>query len=298
MDNSLLHIGELFSLLTAVAWGFAVILFKKSGETVHPVGLNLAKNSLAIILILPTMYLFGETLFRPAPASEYTLLLISGALGIGVADTLFFVSLNLLGAGLIAVVDCFYSPFIIIPSILWLGEKLTIWQAMGVLLVVSAVLTAVSRKGSGKISRHHVWIGLTCGMLGMATQAIGLVMVKPLLERSPLFWVTEIRLIGGLLVLLLALPFYPHRKKIFASLANPTGWKYTLSSAFTGTYVALILWLAGMKYAPASIAAALNQTSNIFIFIFAALFLREPINRARIIGIVLGIAGTLMVTFM
>jgi len=298
MDSTLLHLGELFSLLTAVAWGFAVILFKKSGETVHPIGLNLFKNSLAIILILPTMYLFGETLFRPAPTNEYALLLLSGALGIGIADTLFFISLNLLGAGLIAIIDCFYSPFIIIPSILWLDEKLTIWQGIGVLMVVSAVLTAVSRKGSSTISRRNVWIGLTCGLLGMATQAIGLVMVKPLLERSPLFWVTEIRLIGGLLVLLLVLPLFSHRKMILASLLNPAGWKYTFSSAFIGTYVALILWLAGMKYTPASIAAALNQTSNIFVFVFAAFLLREPINRAKIIGIVLGIVGTAMVTFM
>ena len=52
-----------------------------------------------------------------------------------------------------------------------------------------------------------------------------------------------------------------------------------------------------MKFTQASIAASLNQTSNIFVFIFAAWFLREPISRTRVIGIILGVAGALIVTF-
>jgi drug/metabolite transporter (DMT)-like permease len=62
-----------------------------------------------------------------------------------------------------------------------------------------------------------------------------------------------------------------------------------------GTYLALIFWIGGMKYAPASIAAALNQTSSIFIFILAALFLKEEITRYKIVGIILAIAGVFLV---
>jgi drug/metabolite transporter (DMT)-like permease len=72
---------------------------------------------------------------------------------------------------------------------------------------------------------------------------------------------------------------------------------YLISSSFLGAYLAMILWLAGMKFTMASIAAALNQTSNIFIFIFAAIFLKEPITPRRTAGIVLGVAGAFMVTF-
>jgi len=57
------------------------------------------------------------------------------------------------------------------------------------------------------------------------------------------------------------------------------------------------LWLAGMKYAQASTASALNQTSNIFIFIFAALLLKERITPLRLIAIIVGVAGAVMVTF-
>jgi drug/metabolite transporter (DMT)-like permease len=59
----------------------------------------------------------------------------------------------------------------------------------------------------------------------------------------------------------------------------------------------MFVWLAGMKYTQASIASALNQTSTIFIFIFAAILLKERITLGRIIGIILAFFGTFLVLF-
>lgn len=279
-------------------WAFAVILFKKSGETVHPIGLNLFKDLFALVLFLPTMWLFGETLWRDAPAADYALLLASGALGIGVGDTFFFKSLNLLGAGLTAVVDCLYSPFIIGLSLLFLAEKLGALQVVGAALVVAAVLAASLewRKG-GVIGRRDLAFGILYGVLALASMAVGIVMIKPLLERSPLLWATEIRVIGGAAALAVILLFHPRRRAIVSSVVSTRGWRYMLGGSFVGAYLAMVFWLAGMKYTQASIAAALNQTANVFIFIFAALLLREPITRRRTLGIVLGFAGAVLVSF-
>ncbi|NOY88361.1 MAG: DMT family transporter [FCB group bacterium] len=298
MDFSHLpYFGESLSLLTAVVWAFAVILFKKSGEKVHPIGLNLFKDTFGMILFIPTLWFFGEEIFRPAPFNDYFLLLFSGVLGIGIADTLFFQCLNHLGAGLTAIIDCFYSPFIIGLSILWLGESLTVFQIIGVALIISAILTATYRKHAQDITRHNLILGITYGILSMAFMAVGIVMIKPLLDRSPLLWVTEIRLVGGITVLWLLLVFHPARRKIITSIFSRQKWVYTVSGSFVGAYLSLILWLGGMKFTQASTSAALNQTNNIFIFIFAAIFLKEKITWQRTIGIILAVSGTLLVTF-
>ena len=94
MSDAVPYLGEGSALACAVVWAFAVILFKRSGETVHPIGLNLFKSSLALVLTAPTMVLAGEVLARSAPVADYVLLLLSGALGIGLADTFFFMSFN------------------------------------------------------------------------------------------------------------------------------------------------------------------------------------------------------------
>jgi drug/metabolite transporter (DMT)-like permease len=290
--------GEVLSLLAAVAWAIAVILFRRSGEHVHPLGLGLFKNALASACFLLTMPLVGDTLLRPAPWQDYALLLASGALGIGVGDTLFFLALNSLGAGRVAIVDCLYSPFVIALAMLWLGETFTVTQTIGAAMVVSAVL-AVAREGrSGPAAeRAGVIRGVLWGVLALLSMAIGVVGVKPLLERSPLLWVTEVRLLGGLAFLAVVLAVHPGRRAIVASIRSPQRWVYTVSGSFVGTYVAMIFWLGGMKLAPASVAAVLNQTSNVFIFLLAAVFLGERPTKTKIAGIVLGVAGAFVMMF-
>jgi len=98
-------------------------------------------------------------------------------------------------------------------------------------------------------------------------------------------------------VLCLATAFHPARRKILSSIFTPGGRLYTVSGSVIGGYMAMILWLAGMKFTQVSTAAALNQTTNIFIFVFAAIFLKEKINLPRLVGIILAVAGAVLVTF-
>lgn len=248
-------------------------------------------------MFIPTILICNRTLFCQAPLHDYLILLASGALAIGLADTMFFKSLNLLGAGLSAIVDCLYSPFIIILSILFLGERLNLFQVIGACMIVSAVLTATSIKGRGTLDKKDLFRGVVWGALAMASMAVGVVMIKPVLNRSSLLWVTEVRLIGGSLTLLLLLLFNKNRTGIIQSLFSAKSWHYTVFGSLIGSYVAMVFWLAGIKYTQASIAAALNQTSNIFIFIFAGIFLKETINRYRLAAIAIAVAGAILVTF-
>ena len=291
------YMGEVLALVTAVTWALAVIFFKRSGEAVRPVGLNLFKNVLALVLFLPTFYLFGERLFLAAPLNDYLLLLASGALGIGIADTLFFKSLNLLGAGRTAIVDCLYSPFIIGLSLVWLGERLTVLQIVGAVMIISAVLAITREHAANPADRGAAIWGVALGAASMACTAVGIVMIKPLLNDAPLLWVTETRLAGGVVMLLLTLLVRRDRMAILRSIAAPQRWGFTAAGGFTGGYLAMVLWLAGMKYTQASIAAALNQTSSIFVFVFAALLLKEKITAVRFAGITLGVVGVFLVTF-
>ena len=297
MPSSIPFLGESLSLLTAAIWAFAVILFRKSGETVHPLALNAFKNSLAIALLLPTLWFSGQTLFPQHSASVYLTLFLSGIIGIGIGDTLFFNSLNRLGAGLTGIVLCLYSPFIIVFSYLFLNESLTNVQLIGALLIITAVfITTIQRKPIG-VTKRNVLYGVIYAILASAAMATGVVIMKPLLSTHYVIWVAEIRLLGGMAALLLILICHPGRRMIVNSLIRTHNWHYVLGGSFFGAYLAMIIWIAGIKYTQASVASALNQTSTIFIFIFAGLILKEPMNMRRTIGIVLAFSGAFLVSF-
>jgi drug/metabolite transporter (DMT)-like permease len=291
------YMGQVFSLLCAIIWALAVILFKKSGEKVHPIALNLFKNSLALVLFAITLVIFGESIIRDVPLRQYALLLLSGVLGLGISDTSLLKSLNLLGAGFWAILACLWAPAIIVLSYIFLGERMSLLQLFGVLLIIVAILIVSTKKANLHIPKENLLKGILWGILAVASGAVGIVIIKRLLEQSPVLWVTEIRLIGGIVTLLFILLFNPRRGKIMATLKTPQSWGYTIGGSLTGAYLAMLVWLIGMKYTEASIASTLNQTNNIFIFIFAWLLLKEPITHRRLISIILGVAGAFVVTF-
>jgi len=297
MLNQFPYAGEALSLLTAFTWAWAVILFKKSGEKVHPLALGLFKNTMGIVLFLLTMALTGTLQGHAAPRGDWALLLASGALGIGIADTLFFACLNRLGAGLAAIVSCLYSPFIIALSIPMLGETLGALQLVGATMIVSAVVIGTCRGEACAVRQGRPMQGVLFGVVSMACTALGIVIIKPVLAHSPILWVTQVRLIGGEIVLAAAILMRPDRRSVWSSLYQDGRKRYTLSSSFVGGYLSMILWLAGMKFTQASVASALNETSTIFIFILSALLLREPITGRRSAGIILGFLGAVLVTF-
>lgn len=290
------YFGEALSLLTAVFWAIAVILFKKCGDTVHPVALNLFKNVLAFVLFLPTMFLFGETFFYDAPFSHYALLFFSGVIGLGIGDALFLKSLNLLGAGLSAIVGCMWAPFIVVMSVIVLGEELSFLQILGIGLVVLAVLVA-SLQTDKQIARQDLVWGLIYGVLALTTMAVSIVMIKPVLEISPVLWVTEVRFAGAIAVLVVGLLIYPKRREVLATLTVKKYWGYTVAGSIMGAYLAMGVWLGGMKYTLASVASALNETGSVIIFVLAFLFLHEPLTRRRVAGIILAFAGAALVSF-
>jgi drug/metabolite transporter (DMT)-like permease len=283
--------GEILAAASGLAWAVAVVLFRISGRTIHPVGLNLAKTVLALAVMVPTLLVLGEPLAPAVPFATTGLLLLSGILGIAVSDTLFFYALNRLGASLTAIVDCFYSPFVIALSFVLLGERLTLVQLVGAALVLSAVLTLSKEGRLEKIGRKDLALGILFGVLAMFFVAFGIVMVKPVLGSVSVYWSTFVRLAGGSLALAVLVPFLRNRRAILAPLLELRNWKALLPASFFGSYLSLILWMGGMKYAQASVAAVLNQLNTIFIVIIAAIFLKERLTGWKILAVILAFVG-------
>jgi drug/metabolite transporter (DMT)-like permease len=292
------YIGEILALLAPLCWSFAVILFRVSGRSVSPVPLNFYKNTLSTGLFILTALITGQGLFRGEPVWVYILLIASGVIGIGLADMFFFMTLNRVGAGLQAIINTFYSPSIILLSVVFLHETFTLLQVMGVTMILGAVLAVTRMRGpAGGITGKVLVAGVIYGLLAALTQAVSIVMIKPWLDGWPLFWTNSWRMLGGLVSMAVMLAFMPGGYGRLRELADRSSWLVMTGGAVLGTYVSLIFWLGGMKYTQASTASALNQTATLFTFILAALLLHEPVTWKRLLGLVAGMAGVFLVIF-
>ncbi|MEO0099344.1 MAG: DMT family transporter, partial [candidate division WOR-3 bacterium] len=153
-------LGETLALLSALFWALAVIFFKKSGERTHPLGLNFFKNLFALILFLPTLTLLGEPLVPRVSLSEFALFFLSGLLGMAIGDSLFFASLNRIGAGISAIISYTYSPLLIGLSLFFLKENLRLIQILGIILILFALLLTTQIKLPEKVKKRTLLLGI------------------------------------------------------------------------------------------------------------------------------------------
>ncbi len=126
--------GEFFALSSALVWALAVILFRRSGETLPAFELNLFKNLFGLVLMVPTILLVEGLELPDYTSIELLLVFLSGLLGIAVADTWYLKALNMMGASRTGIVSSLFSPFVIFLSAVFLGERLVSWQWLGFIL--------------------------------------------------------------------------------------------------------------------------------------------------------------------
>ena len=312
-------LGEILSLLSAMTWAVGVILYRQLVRGMPALTLNFNKNLLVLLMLLPLpLILHGPTL-PSLTTSEITLVLASGFLGIAAADTMYFIALAHLGAGRMGVIGNAYSPLVIVLSVFLLGERLGVWQIGGFVLVMTGVWVITQRpqaipvpvaavvgepappvdpppldphlRRRAKELSHALVIML--GIASITLMAIAIVMIKRVLETQPLGWITLLRLIGALVGLVLIAALRGELRLLSAN-GRKINWKMLAVAAFVGQFLSMIFWLGGYKYAPASIAAILNETASIFIVLLAWLCLREPLGRRGIIGVMLSISGVVL----
>jgi drug/metabolite transporter (DMT)-like permease len=286
--------GEVFALGSALVWAFAVILMRRSGETLPPLELNFFKNLLGLVLVFLTIWVTQDLAFPALTNGELGVIFLSGFLGIAVADTWYLKALNLMGAGRTGIVAALYTPFVILLSALFLGESLNPWQWTGFGLVMGGILLVTWRRGRTEVEAGDVRRGTLYAASAMFMMAVGIVMVKEILETRPFFWTVELRLLGGVAGMALFMTLRKRWRGVAASYRRPQPWGLITLASFLGAYLAIVFWLAGYKLLPASIAAILNETSNSFIVLLAWLVLGEAISRGKVIGLALTLAGVII----
>lgn len=295
-------LGEFYSLACAVAWALAIIVFRKAGQGLSPQHLNLLKNSVMLAALTPTMWLLGSPF--TLPESAFIVSIISGFIGIAVGDGLYLRAVQMLGASRAGLAGMLYSPWVVLLSGIWLGESLASGQWAGLGLVLFGLL------GVGLVQRHSIgaiehgqfsWGGLLIAGAAMALMAAGVVLVKPALEQESFLTVVWYRAMAGTLPLLFWLerPGTQSHLRLWSAQAwvGVERWGLLLVGCFLGTYVAMLLWLAGYRYTQASVAAVLNESAALWIMLFAWWFLGDTLNRRQLACAGLIAVGVLLVLF-
>lgn len=287
-------LGIACALLAPLAWSVAVVLFRRSAS-VPALSLNLFKNVLAIVLLLATMAALGTPFPSGRSTEDWVRLCGSGVIGLAVADTLLFEGLRRIGAARLAVVDTVYAPTVVLLSWLLLGERPAGWFLVGAALVVGGVALASIRRAGAAGPEREVVLGMVQCWLAITGTSIGVVMAKPALAGADLVEATCTRLVAGVVALVCWTVLTGRGAEAAVAFRPSPVWRSLVPGAVVGTYLSLMLWLGGFKWAEASTAAVLNQLATVYMLVLARVVLREEVTRRQALGAGIAAAGALVI---
>ncbi len=283
--------GEIAALSAALLWAIASFIYARLGKQLSPLWLNLIKSSLAIGFIGLT-FLIRQDEVPSLAGMNFGLLWLSGAIGIGFGDSVFFESLIALGARRALVLEAIAPPLSAFLAAVFLQEQLNLIAWSGIVLTITGVTWVMIERTPEQQGYFPIKRGISLGLLAAFAQASGAVLSRSALAEtaiSPL-WSSLIRLTAGVTVLLLWVGWKRQSWKMLQPLKSGQFLLGLTAAAFAGTYLGIWLQQTALKYTATGIAQALIATSPLFI-IPIALLAGESVSLRAVLGALVALAG-------
>jgi len=281
-------LGQLAALAGAVGWAAGGVAIKTVSSSFSAVQISAVGYWVATVMMVLLVVATGS-LDEFAGMPFQSMAWLAGAGVLYTFSDLAFVRLLALGAvgWTFVTTTSLFILFSLLSGVLILGDDMTVVAYIGAAAIVGGIYL-INRSGTGAL---EPWRGLRLRLgisVGVAfVWAAALLMTDVGVEDADPF---------GAALWLAAVPaafyvgFAAVSRRARISGAHSRDLRRLLAAAlFFGATV--LAWTAALKLETAGIAAILTSSSPLFAVVFAALFLRERLNRWSMLGVALCLAG-------
>jgi len=286
----------LIATLAALCWAIASLI---SADVTRKIG-GLAFNRLRLffVSIMLISYTFYLDTWGSINQDFLLIILLSGIIGIFLGDTLLFIALQKIGPRRNNILFSLAAPFTVIFNILFLNEIMSLINLIGCIIVFFGVVIAIAY-GNSRDTNHrwevvegNLYTGIIFGIGAALCQAIGLIMMKPILTMGadP---IASASLRTVISCIFLAFTFFLNNE-IFKSKTSLT-FKIigqSIISGFLGMALGMSLLLIALQKADAGIVATLSSTSPIMILLLIWIITNKIPTFGAWIGTTLAIIGS------
>jgi len=280
----------------ALCWAIASLISADVTRTIG--GLAFNRLRLFFVSIMLVSFTFYLDTWSTIDQDFLITILLSGIIGIFLGDTLLFIALQKIGPRRNNILFSLAAPFTVILNIFFLNEIMSLINLLGCVMVFFGVVVAIAY-GNSKDKNHrweivegNLFLGVIFGIGAALCQAIGLIMMKPVLNlgADPIASASIRTLVS---CIFLSFTFFINYE-IFntkTSLSLKIIGQSILSG-FLGMALGMSLLLIALKYADAGIVATLSSTSPIMILFLIWLLTKKIPTIGAWIGTVLAIIGS------
>jgi len=286
-------LGETCSLLTAVCWSASSVLFAAATKRLGSVRVNTARLVLAIFYLVLTILLFNIPL--AVSKRQFLYLGASGLMGLALGDSFLFRAFREIGARMSMLIMSTAPAIGAVLAYIFLGEELSGWGILGILVTLTGVAIVVMERREGAIARGAVsWNGVLFGFLGAAGQGCGLIFAKNAFNEGEIngFAATFIRILVSLCVLIpFALATQGGRSTVAAFAGDRKGLLLTAAGSVAGPFAGITLSLVAVANTSVGVAATLMATVPVMMLPLTSVVYRERLTWKTVAGAVLAVGG-------
>ncbi len=293
MDEALL--GALAALAASACFAVGPTMFTLAGRQIGPVVTLRWRLLLAtLMLMLAHAWVFG----RPWPALPWAQtgpLLLSGAVGLALADSFLFPAFVRLGPRLAMLILNLQPVLATLLAWGFLGERLRVGQWAAMLVVLGGVSLVVLERGTDDNGQPQAWdrVGVALTLAAAALGAVGVLLAKyGMAGQVPALTANTVRMTGGMLpIWAWAVVRGQARATMRAVQAQPRVLTYLAVGAAVGPGLGMSLSLFAVRTIPVGIATTLTSLPPVLLLPVGRWVFRERITPKAIIGTIVATVG-------
>jgi len=232
--------------------------------------------------------------------SDVLLLVVSGVLGVFLADTLRYSSLARIGPSLQSLLNTTTAPFALVLGFLVLGQVVNGLSLVGSAIVLCGLILAIFSRNTDALARFSgnsagVTGGVLFGLASALTQAGSILVAAPvMLEGADVISATFVRSAAGSLSLLVPVILSSSRKSQIKTMTLPVARQVFLSAAI-GTGLGMTLQLYALGGGPAGIVSTLTATTPLIILPLIWILGKARPPALSWVGAICAVAGVAMI---
>jgi drug/metabolite transporter (DMT)-like permease len=295
-------IGELAALGAAICWTVSAIMYKEALFKTKPVSANIVRLVCTSIILVAYLAIIGKFgVLMNLPAYAVVLACVSGIIGLGFGDTLYMMSLKLIGVARAVPITCVYPLFNLLWAVFLVEEPITLSVILGAVTIVFGIwlLRQETDVGTAETEKKILVKGVAYALATAVMWSVSITMIDmavTLPETSSLdhaLAINTIRVAAIAVSLLVSAPiidrgfgFLKMQRKTLAALifggivALGLGW-FFLTYSFTNT--------------SESRAVPISSTTPLFSTLSGIVFLHEKVTARNAVGSIMIVVGIFLI---
>ena len=290
-------ISYIFALSAAAIWSLTGMISTRAVRYFGSYNFNFLRLLGIIVLFTPYAYIHWSPIYFEN--SIIIAIALSSIIGIVIGDTFLYICLKRLGPRREALLFSIQIPCTILMADIFLNALPNFYQLLGCGLIFIGIIVAIQFNKTIKNDdleniQGNKLVGLYAGVGLAVCQAIGIIIMKPILLNTDPITISYLRVLIAAIGMLLSFAFLP-KMNLLTKMKDLKQTSIAILCGLMGMGVGMTLFIIALKNGNPGVVSALSSTMPIMIIPFLWIATKNYSGHLSVLGALITCIGAAII---